>query len=268
MRFKRFASIAVVLLGMLLTSGCVVTFVTPKTAALQRVHDVYSEEFIAFSAPAPSVQPAQASEPKPGAFAKSLQAIREYRLKYPGDSQEQAHLKVLEGMIYLQSGRFGLAEAVRPEVEEAGGKLTSGTGRVVRDRLFAEHFKTLIDGWAETKKTNNRQWQTFERIASTLTSSLNKIPKDKLAEPDTDQGALYLATSAAIFYVWAFKEISESNDHAQAQEKKVVWAKAARDGIGRFLTDAEKKPGADKDLGAAPEGRLRYVEWYHWLGKN
>lgn len=267
MKTKRFALIAA-LLGFLITSGCVVTFVTPKTAALHRVHDVYTEEFIALSAPAPSAQPVQASEPKPAAFAKSLQAIREYRLKYPGDSQELAHLKVLEGMIYLQSGRFGLAEAVRPEVEEAGGKLASGTGRVVRDQLFAQNFKTLIEGWAETKKTNNRQWQTFERVATTLTTGLNQIPKNKLADPETDQGALYVATSAAIFYVWAFKEISESNDHAQAPEKKNVWFKAAREGIGRFLTDAEKKPGADKDLGTAPEGRLRYVEWYHWLGKN
>jgi hypothetical protein len=268
MNTKRFTAFAGLVLGLLLAGGCVVSFVTPKTAALHHVHEIYGEEFIEFSAPAPSVQPSQAPEARPGAFARSLQAIHDYRAKYPQDSQELAHLKVLEGMIYLQSGRFGLAEAVRPDVEAAGGKLASGTGRVVRDQLFARTFKELIEGWAETRKSNNRRWQTFERIAGALTNSLSSIPREKLANPEADQGALYLATSAAIFYVWAFKEISESNDREMAPQKKAAWYKSARDWIGRFLTDAEKKEGVDRDLGAAPEGRLRYVEWYHWLGRN
>lgn len=266
---KRFASLFALLAGLLVTSGCFVSFLTPKTAALQLVHDTYRADFMAFNVPAPAMQAGLASPP--AVFSKSLQSIRDYRLKYPSDSQELAHLKVLEGMIYLQSGRFGLAEAVKDDVQTAGARLSSGTGRTVRDRLFAENFPRLIDGWKETTKPNNQKWQTFSNVADSLFRSLTNEPPSKLADPEADQGAIYLANTAAIFDVWAYSlyAVEHGGDpgYNDAATRK-MWFTRGRDLIGRFLTPAEKSPQAANDVSQTMEGRLRYVQWYHWLGQS
>lgn len=263
---QRLIASLLLVVGLLLGGGCA-SVVTPKTAALRQVHDTYRSEFLAGAVPAASGSPAAPAGP-PAAFVRSLEAIRDYRQKYPADSQELAHLKVLEGMIYLQSGRFGLASAVADDVEAAGGKLGSRTGRVIRDQLFARHFKTLVRGWSETRRTQGRQWQTFEAAASLLAADLDKIPADRLASPESDQGALYLATTGAIFYVWAFSEMAVVSPR-EAPAKKTEWFTRARDLIGRHLDASLKKPEVGQDLvGKAPEGLLRYVEWYHWLDRN
>ena len=261
-RFQHFTAQVLLAAALLVTSGC---FVTPKTTALRQVHDTYRDDFIAFSVPAPSAKSLLAAAP--AQFSKSLQAIRDYRVKYPGDSAEQAHLKVLEGMIYVQSGRFGLAEAVKDDVKTAGAKLGSGTGRTVRDRLFSANFSTLLAGWAETGKQNARDWQVFEKAANELSTSLTNTPLSQLADPDADQGAVYLANCAAIFYVWAYSTFADI-DLNKANEKKKVWFTQGRDLIGRFLTPAEMSDQTRKDINQTLEGRLRYVQWYHWLDQN
>jgi hypothetical protein len=288
MKMKRFASLLALTAGLVMTSGCLVTFLTPKTAALQQIHDTYRADFAALTVPPASAAPDAPSGPSTSAaFSKSLQAIREYRLKYPGDSQELAHLKVLEGMIYIQSGRFGLAEAVRDDVVSAGEKLSSGTGRTVRDQLFARNFKTLINGWSETRKTSGRHWETFQQAADDLAKALNETKAKQFSDPESDQGALYLATTAAIYYVWAFKEFNDypfarseipdgtapTPEQIEAKKPKIVenknkWFTAGRDLIGRHLDGSLTNAIVTKDLGQAPEGTLRFVEWYHWLDQH
>jgi hypothetical protein len=260
---RRLAVTALVATAVLQT-GCVTTL-TPKTAELQRVHEAYTDEFTAVAAPLPGSE-LKSHEPEPGdRFARTLRGIHEYRLKYPADTQELAHLNVLEGMIYLQSGRFGLAAAMKDTVVDAGTKLGSAKGTTVRDQIFAQNFETLLEGWSETRKDNNRNWQTFERVANQLAAEINRIPATQRANVETDQGALYVATSSAIFYVWAAQQITMSRDRESAPEKKKEWYRKGRDLIGQFLSDVEKTPGVSKDLGAMPQGRLRYVQWYHWL---
>lgn len=270
MKYFRFRSAAAAIAGIVLLSGCL-NSLTPKAADLERVQELYVEEFTVLNVPAAAeVDAARAPAPAAGgAFAQSLRAIHAYRAKYPDDTPERAHLQVLEGMIYLQSGRFGLAAAVLPQVKSAAGQLTSGTGRVVRDRLFAENYGVLLDGWTETRKENNRDWQTFERVANQLAQALAAVPVHERASVEADQGALYLATSAAVFYVWAYRQIGMSEEREQAPAKKAVWFAQARDLIGQYLTDAEKRADISRDLGAdAPIGRLRYVQWYHWLDEK
>jgi hypothetical protein len=266
---KNKGGFVVLLAGLVLTSGCLVTFITPKTAALSNVHEAYAEDFDRFNLPSPKEQPAANSPSNSVAFARSLRSIQEYRQKYPGDSQELAHLKVLEGMIYLQSGRFGLAEAIRPEVEEAGRKLSSATGKAVRDELFAKNFGTLIEGWTETKKKSNRRWENFDRVANKLHENVAAIPANKRAEPGADQGALYLATSAGIFRVWAFSEFAvvETNQTI-VTATNVAWFSKSTNLMAQFLTEAEKNPKAGQDIGQESPGRLRYVEWYHWFRRK
>lgn len=268
MKPPRLLVAAALLAGLLVQLGCQ-TVITPKTADLQHVHETYTQDFAVWNVPAAADAMAATGPAPGGAFAQSLGAIHDYRLKYPADSQELAHLQVLEGMIYLQSGRFGLAAAVKPDVEAAGAKLASGTGKVVRDRLFAQNFGTLLQGWSETRKENNKDWRTFERVARALAEALKAIPPTQRAAVEEDQGALYLSTSAAVFYAWAYRQITMSADEAQAPVKKAEWFRNARDLIGGFLTEAEKKADISKDLGAdVPLGRLRYVQWYHWLDQQ
>jgi hypothetical protein len=269
MNSKILRLVVLMVVSLLLASGCVVQFITPRTEALREVHETYRQEFIAFNVPAPADK-AELSGPS-DAFIKTLQAIRDYRLKYPGDMQELAHLQVLEGMIYLQSGRFGLAQAVKEQVTEAGARLTSASGRTVRDKLFAENFPLLVEGWAETRKSKNKQWQTFERAAAGLRTSLANSTDRRLASPDADHGAVYLATTAAIFDTWAFAwwEVAQANaTPADIEVKRREIYSRARDVIGRFLTDAEKAPSTREDMTQVLEGRLRYVQWYHWLDEN
>ena len=56
-----------------------------------------------------------------------------------------------------------------------------------------------------------------------------------------------------------------SSDRTSAPERRREWYRKGRDAIGQFLTEVEKTPGVARDLGNMPQGRLRYIQWYHWL---
>jgi len=261
--------LAVALLG---GSGCALA---PQTTALQHVHQTYDDDFAALNLPAP-VETGVPAAPTPAtapAFARSLQAIRDFRLQFPQAAPELAHLQVLEGMIYLQSGRLGLAEAVAGAVVEAAGKLSSATGRTVRDQLLARDFRPLLVGWTEIREYDDKnsatiaEWRKLETAANALRDDLKQLTPRQLADPEADQGAIYVANTAAIFYVWAFKLRAEENVPG-TDEAKRQWYADGQKLIGRFLTDAEKSPAAAREAGPEAPGRWRYVRWYHWLGSQ
>jgi hypothetical protein len=261
---------AALAVALLCGAGCAIT---PRTAALRQIHQTYQEDFAAFSLPGPGGMPLPPAPTNAPAFARTLQAIHDYRLRYPGDSQEGAHLKVLEGMIYLQSGRVGLARAVAGDVKTAGARLGSATGRTVRDQLLARNFDALVKGWSEIREWGDRnsatvaEWKPLEQAADALRTDLGTLTAGQLADPDADQGALYLANTAAIFYVWAYA-LRAVEDPAGAEQARTKWFDDARQLLGRFLTDTEKRPEAAQDLAADAPGRLRSVLWYDWLGKE
>jgi hypothetical protein len=127
-------------------SGCLVIF--PKTEDLRTVHKTYREEFhsaVDLRAMISADETAGRDETR-GSFEKTLAAIADYRRKYPDAEKQKAHLDVLQGMIYLQTGQFGLATLMTEKVAAAGTVLT-GDGIIPRDALFAKLFKTLIAGW-------------------------------------------------------------------------------------------------------------------------
>ncbi|MFY9608694.1 MAG: hypothetical protein WAU45_08790 [Blastocatellia bacterium] len=260
--------IAIVLLFVVATAGCF--RFSPKTTALKQVHKTYRTEFAEFMVPPPGADPQlqkpAANEP---AFAGTLQAIREYRTKYGEDSQEAAHLKVLEGMIYLESGRLGMARLIKPDVQNAQSKLKSGTGRYTRDELLAKCFGHLVDGWQEINDFNDNDDATIaehaklEPAADGIKDQVEKLAKPMLAQPEVDEGAIYLATTAAIFYVWVFKLKS---DAGLPEVKKSIWFKKGSDLIGDYLSDSEKTAatGATETKGSQL-GRLRYLDWYGFL---
>jgi hypothetical protein len=270
------------LAAILAGTGCSV--LTPKTEALKRVHETYREEFAAaFVPPPPTDGNWRVSAPLGGArdgeplFERTLQAMRSYRQRYGEDSVEAAHLKVLEGMVYLQAGQFGMASLLAPAVQANVDKLASGTGRAARDQLLAKAYPYLVQGWQEIQfdRSQRRLLNAgadparlqppapgrFVVAADNLTQLLTSLPPDKLARPEVDEGAVYLATTAAVFRLW-----SEFIVNANGEPRPAV-AQEAANLIGRFLSPSEVAAAAQVSLDGAgvPLGRLRYVEWYGYL---
>jgi len=274
------------------------SFFLPKTTALEDIHNQYRAEYAAMVLPEPGEKPELAAAvSKSSGFPKTLEAIRAFGLKYGRDSREYAHLTVLKGMIYLQSGQFGFASALELEVKSAGAKLRSGTGHFTRDALLAENFGYLITGWREinrftenVKAKNERKGEPFpppdfekirggaERIDSNLRNGMKEYP-DSFADPEVDQGAIYLATTAAAFYTWVQKENNQHcpnknspkcTEERWKNKKTAIFYKKGRDLIGMFLSDSEKTSAAYDNrfnLGSSV-GRIRYLNWYGWLSKK
>jgi len=280
------------LLVILTLNGC--GRLTPKTAALKQVHDTYRSEFLRYiqltipvaapsasspGATGPNLAPSTAGKDEP-VFAETLRQIREYRAKYGQTSQEAAHLTVLEGMIYLQTNELGLARLIKGDVKEAGKKLTSGTGDAVRDQLLAENFDALVSGWQEIRNRKEPQGIVLQNLIDAA-KAIDSQLRDRIKNADqgakiamkNDDGALYLATTAAIFNMYVFSQC-ESPDPSIPPRPPCTppntlqqYAKPGADLIGEFLTDTEKQ-AADNDAKMAQDtlgGRFRFISWYSYL---
>lgn len=286
MRYYHFLA----LLLALVLSGCPGggTRLLPYTADLTAVHNIYREEFISapLNAPEPKVKPDvspegaqnRVAESRLPTFRRTLQAIRDFRVKYGSEASDRkkefAHLTVLEGMVYLQSGHFGSAKALKQDVEMASGNLTSATGRAIRDQLFAQAFGDLVTGWEQLfRKTADRDklMRAAKGIEGVLEDNKSKI----ISSPDADGGAIYLATTAGIFWIWVHELYSSDCDveseRCDQTIKDNLASKEYYDNacalMGLFLSGTEKKAARELqpvDWNKA-DGRLRYMQWYSWL---
>jgi len=276
---KRSYSLLYFLAAALILTGCQTAL--PRTTALKAVHDTYRADFAALTVPAPSA----AGNPSGGTnnfFNNTLRSIRDFRVSFSNAAPaELAHLTVLEGMIYLQAGRPGMARLAANEVAAAGTRLSSTSGTLVRDGLFAENFSALIGGWTEVADADdqlpaggantqtNPESAKFLHAADSIAQNLiAHANKNQLQTPETDEAALYLATTVGIFYAWAveLKRETEAPDAETVRQEKFA---AARELIGRFLSPMEKTAAGDLKVSESiPSGRLRYLQWYQWLSEN
>lgn len=172
-------AIKIIALGILSValSGCLVIF--PKTEDLRTVHKTYREEFhsaVDFRHVVSADETAGLDETVRGSFEKTLAAIADYRRKYPDAQKQKAHLDVLQGMIYLQTGQFGLATLMTDKVAAAGTVLT-GDGIVPRDVLFANSFEVLLAGWKYPLEHTiaRRRVATLEKRKSDCAKNPGKI---------------------------------------------------------------------------------------------
>lgn len=254
----------------LLISGC---WLTPRTSALKAVHQTYRDDFVRFVLPAPGDPPSLPTNQPP--FAATLDAIRKFRIQYGESSAEAAHMKVLEGMIYLQAGHPAMARLIAEDVKNASSSLTSRTGQTGRDKLFADNFDALVSGWEEIHQYEDgidatiAEWKKLVEAADALRGKLEALPPNQVADPETDQGAIYLANTAAIFYVWACELKSEEDrtdaDQQDTEAKRKLWFRHGSNVIRRFLSETEIKAAADATAVPTSTGRMRYLEWYAWL---
>lgn len=276
-------------------AGCLHT--TSRTGDLRLVHETYRNDFaqIALDVPVNESGDIAKSDDQSPSFNKTLLSIREFRVKYKGQEgqlkKELAHLVVLEGMIYLQSAHFGSAAAMAPKVMEAGEQLTSDDKTVVRDRLFAVAFPHLISGWDQINREEvpdkTVDLRALERAADGIANMLKKTIDDDNNAPEIDSGGLYLATNAAIYWVWLHELYGRAcktprapcNTNAADEAEKAAaveikarvenksYYKKACDLIARHLSSSERAAASVSfsQFPAGTSGRLRFLRWYAWF---
>lgn len=268
------------LLILLLTASC--AKLTPRTTALREIHQTYRAEFdqyLQLTVPAPAPDGNVINPPRtaggvaggvageaagPAPFAATLREIRGYRLRYGETSREASHLTVLEGMIYLQTGQLGLARLLLPDLRRAADQLGQGSGAAVRDQLLAQNFDALLAGWSalrepETRDSARRLATAAAAIGAQL-AILARSGSGRTTEPEVDEGAIYLATSGAIFYAWVGKILS-----LQAPQDRPCWCEKGRALIERHLSESERRLSSGIDFQSIPAGRIRYLAWYRSL---
>lgn len=230
-----------------------------RSGALGNVHKIYGEEFAALGLPRPSQQPSAATNEQ--AFQRTVAAINESRKNHGKDSGEAAHLTVLEGMAYLQSGQIGRARLMRDEVKQAAPKLRSGAGRYTRDELLARSFEPLLAGWEQVRNAApgsdiNPSSEQFKQAADGIEAVLTGLSASRLAAPEVDAGAKYLATTSAIFRVWY--------GTMQRRQKAAAYQQGAAL-IARYLTAEEKQAAEGGNLAQLSPAQQRFAAWYRFL---
>jgi hypothetical protein len=286
--------------------GC--SFLAPKTNDLENIHQVYREEFITSAIPnSPNDQSDVACRAHEIAFTGSLQAIRDFQVKYPDvDPAITQHLYVLQAMIYLQSGRPGMARLIHKEFIDEQQLVKGRNQGYRRDALFAQNFGALTQGWITYCALDEQkgpfganrflvQQKDLEKAAGEIQGNLKDFTT---TDPVADEGAIYLATSAALFQMWATKIKSDrcffgkqceavgltgeelerkcgADGDCKKKERKAAIRKAKvrdfasyRKLIGRFLSEPEKRLADSDTLRGASIGRFRYLAIYRYLGQT
>jgi len=272
---------------LVLLSAC--TYVLPEKSELERVHELYEQEFIDVQLPLPDNEwsgARDANEPPAvgGEFSKTLSAIAQYKLVPGQDARLAAHLTVLQGMIYLQTGRPGMARLLEPEIAAAASSLLTSEGGLTRDALFAQSFDALVIGWEEIwdyydgDRATRPEWRRFQSSGDSIAKLLGDLPAGALGEAATYSGGLYLANTAAIFYLWAYNlghQFGDPNDSDVPPPEEGdlgMYAARGRDAMKPFLTNEEVVAAASTDsleqFATSTTGRFRYLAWYAWLNEN
>lgn len=252
---RTFLTRAALILGLGLS---LVSCPSTKTDALKDIHDQYRQAFYRMSARSVENYDSPSGDNK-DLFNECLTRIQAYKATH-GQGAVVNHLKVLEGMIYLQSESFGMARLVQNDVAAAGKGLSSMTGFKARDELFAENFKDLVSGWeALSGSITREQGLIAEQVAAKIIGALN----DAKAKIRQDDAAIYLATTAAIFNYTA--AVRSYTGQANKPTRQRLYQEGAQ-AIKMFLSQSEISAAEQLDAGSIPAtGRRRYIEWYQYL---
>ena len=243
--------------AILLVAGC--NLLTPKTYQLEQIHATYTSEWA--QAQFPDGNASRAAPENGERFKNTLAAIHNYKRAHGSDTRVAAHLTVLEGMIYLQSGKPGMARLLEDDVANAIKLLKPVRGGVARDYVFAVCYEHLVDGWEAVDNLTASE-ETFFAAADGIREKLEGLKVKDGAAQDVDSGGAYVATCAVIFYRWG-DEVDLNTD------KRVEIAKKSKAVLGPWLTTAEKTAASSDDWRKSIRNdRIRYVSWYRWAVQN
>lgn len=249
--FFRFACLAALVTAL----GC--NALTPKTYQLEQIHQTYTEEWVHAELPRQGATPPGPSNA--GAFKGTLAAIQNFKATYGGDGPIGDHLTILEGMVHLQSGNIGMARLLEREmVRKADRPATSVV--MTRDQLIAACFPALVDGW-EAIVDRSLDPARFSGAADAIAAKLQGLEWAERAAAELDSGGAYLATSAAIFYLW-------SSDRDPVGTPMKTAAQKGADVLRPWLHPLEIEDAEARDLGSSETkwgSRQRFVDWHAWL---
>jgi hypothetical protein len=210
-------------------------------------------------------------------------------------------------MVYLQSGRPGMARLVQKEFIKTNEIVRGGNKQYPRDALFAANLEPLIGGWMAycildkaAGPFQDPQFTTQQQMLQTAAGEIQaNLESFETTDPAADEGAIYLSASAAIFQMWASKikedqcffgknctEIGLSKEDLESEcgrdidldcrnkmrrqairRMKTKDFAAYRSLLGRFLSEPEKRAAEAGESPAVPAGRLRYMALYDFLGQ-
>lgn len=267
------------LLLVIITAGC-------ASSGLKEVHQIYETEYsrqLAGTIEISGKKPPKlvSSETQ---FPETLNAIVGFRAKNPTKKNAVKHVAVLEAMIYLQSGQYGMARLAAVQANKLEGSLTTVDGAPLRDELFLKALildPGLVDAWEiirnldpgdETLELATLQRihdGTLEQTARGLSELANsaKVAKE-------DDGALYIAATAAICYLYVreykvarITGVDVNTIKARKAELSKEYGKKIRVTMEGHLTEVEKMAN-EKELEELSKfwGRYQFVRLYH-IGK-
>lgn len=256
---------------------------TSGMRSLQNVHESYAAELDQVIVPASGVgctaPPPAVAAPGGEPFPQTAAAIRALRTGGDADEVALAHVTVLEAMIHLQSGRTNLARSDAPAVAEAAPRLRTASGAEARDALLARNYGALVEGWsaiADLQRVGGCSFpaespEDLEQAGDAIRADLGALhARGTLPSSEEDSGALYLATSAAIFYVWADKIRDDGCMRRDPEASRACRAahgtellERGRDLVGAYLPEACR---ATAPSNACPASLARYADWYRFLG--
>ena len=258
----------------LISNGCHV--LGPKTAAVKQIHTTYRNEFqstiqLSIGDPKFPVGAPKANKDQ-FIFTNTLRSIRDFQTKYPNSPELNAHLNVLQGMIYLQSGEIGMANLVKDNIKSisASSTLKSKNGGFTRDQLFAESFEHLSGGWSEIKNQKDSEdspgrpgadEKKLEKAADQILNLLSSPKYRNINSSDIDEGVLYLAITASIFYTWEIALDLNLSDTERCERYKK----------GKLILEQRLSPqeiDASKADVITEMGRYRYISWYKFLARK
>ena len=229
-----------------LLSGCGTT--GSGSAALTAIHRSYEDEF------ARLLMPLEPGKPPGADFSNTLKAIDDFKASHPQPSKEDAHLTVLKAMIHLQSGNIGMARSMQSEVAAAAAQLRSTSGHT-RDGLFATAFDPLLRGWTDVHggRPNNND---MRRAGDDIAAILRQYGTGGTTS-DLDEGAIYLAATAAAFRTPWLANAEPDEQRALATDSYQL--------IGRYLSPSEAAAARTENFAGMPPGRVRYLKWYRTM---
>jgi hypothetical protein len=229
---------------------------------LLRVHNVYQAEFQQHLAASATPAPAEA------AFPRTLEAIEHFRTRHPNREDALKHLAVLEAMIQLQAGNYGLAQAVAAHAEALPGSLIDRNQKLRRDALFLDALRLdpgLIEAFqmihGDLPKEEERLEQCGDALA-VLARTHHGV--------DGDDGAVYIASVAANCYLHALEQAvllttgTSENRARLIRQAEMKYGTAAMQALAPHLSEREMNAShADLKRLAAESHRYRYVRFYH-----
>ena len=131
------------------------------------------------------------------------------------------------------------------------------------DSLFAPALTSRRPRRTAESENKSKKPADFTNAADGIAAKLKDIDTKQRAKSDVDSGGAYVATCAAIFYVWGCEV------HLPSPAKRKVAAANIMAVLGPWLDDSEKSAAAKDDFaGHVRNDRVRFVTWYQWALKN